>query len=275
MAAEAARRSGSRARSPAPGRVSTLARCATAQPLLDPAEEAELARRWLEEGDRRAFDRLLLSHLKLVLAIAARYRGHRLSHEDLVQEGVLGLARAIAKFRPDGGARLSTYAAWWVRSAIQEAVYRNASVVRPLMGEAHIRAFFQGGRAGEPPLPLPCDLPLDSPARDGEGGGRLLSDLLPDDRPDAEALLDTSREAWRTRRDLSHALDALSARERQVITARFLRETPETLESLARGLGVTGERVRQIQAAALGKLRATLSSGGLSGVPAASVLELA
>ncbi len=284
MTMAAASRTGSRAGKPppaatrrhprVPGRGPALARCAGEHPLLAAEEEAELARRWLGQGDRRAFDRLLLSHLKLVLAIAARYRGHRLSQEDLVQEGVLGLARAIAKFRPDGGARLSTYAAWWVRSAIQEAVYRNASVVRPLMGEAHIRAFFQGGRAGvEAPLPLPADLPLDSPAHDGES--RALADLLADERPDAEAWLATRREAGRTRQELTLALGALTSRERQVITARYLSESPETLESLARALGVTGERVRQIQAAALGKLRATLSRTGLSAVPDAEVMELA
>lgn len=284
-AAQAAGRPGTSAgRAPGPaarprrrtaaGRAPTLARCAGDHALLEPEEEAELARRWREQGDRRAFDRLLLSHLKLVLAIAARYRGHRLSQEDLVQEGVLGLARAIAKFRPDGGARLSTYAGWWVRSAIQEAVYRNASVVRPLLGEAHIRAFFQGGRPGEEaPLPLPSDLPLDGPAHDREA--RPLADLLADGRPDAEAWLATRREAGRTRQELAQALDTLTPRERQVIAARYLSDTPETLESLARTLGVTGERVRQIQAAALGKLRASLSRTGLSAVPAAEVLELA
>ncbi|WP_162937748.1 sigma-70 family RNA polymerase sigma factor [Indioceanicola profundi] len=222
-------------------------------PLLTQAEEEALIARWQKGRDKRALDALLVSHLRLVIAIAARYRRQRHGYEDLVQEGVLGLSRAIERYRPDAGARFATYAAWWVKSAVRDAVYRNSSIVRPSMSARHLRAFFQAGSAVEAQILLPRDMSIHAPL--SEEGSGTMADLLADEGESPEEMLVRRRQERREETGLWAALAALNPREHRIIAARHLTEQPKRLAEIGRELGISGERVRQIETAALAKLR--------------------
>jgi RNA polymerase sigma-32 factor len=256
-------------------------------PLLDADNEQRLARRWREGGDDEALRELTGAYMRLVIAMATKFRRHGLPMADLVQEGAVGLMQAADRFDPDRGVRFSTYASWWVRAAMQDYVLRNWSIVRTGATASGKSLFFKlrglrarlgdlDGRLGaEARTKIAVDLgveeaeveamaarlagpdrSLDAPlANDAENDwlGRMSNER---DRPDrlAEATLDGERRHG----VIGRSMDRLTPRERLVVEARRLAEDPVTLEALGARLGLSKERVRQIEQGALARMRAAI-----------------
>jgi RNA polymerase sigma-32 factor len=250
-------------------------------PLLTPQEEIELATRWHEYGDRNAGDRLVTSHLRLVVKIAAGYRGYGLPAGEIISEGNLGLMQAVRRFDPDKGFRLATYAMWWIRASIQEYVLRSWSLVRIGTTVQQKRLFFNLRRAksqisaledgdlrpeqvlviarrlrvGEDAViqmnrRLGGDASLNAPiGEDGDSGD--WQGLLVDNAPSQERILIETENLDSRRAALHEALVVLNDRERRILTARHLADEPATLEVLAQEFGISPQRVRQIEVRSL------------------------
>jgi RNA polymerase sigma-32 factor len=251
-------------------------------PVLSSDEERDLAQR-ARSGDESAQLRLVQSHLRLVAKLARPYRATGLPLSDLMQEGVIGLLHAVRKFNPDKDARLATYAAWWVRSAIQDHVIRSWSIVRIGTTSAQKSLFLQlrkrlaegaGNLSDETAISLAqrfgataadvwalarrVALPDASIDQRAEMSDHSIAETLPAPDPSPEEIV-VERLAGRTRRQaLAAALAALSPRERLIIMRRHLAEACPSLETVAREVGLSKERVRQLEKAALAKLRSTL-----------------
>jgi RNA polymerase sigma-32 factor len=258
-------------------------------PLLDRDRELGLATRWREDQDEQALHELCTAYMRLVVAIAARFRTYGLPMSDLVQEGNVGLMLAAARFEPERELRFSTYATWWIRSCIQDYILRNWSIVRTGTTAAQKSLFFnlrrlrallrdptEGGLSPESRSYVAHALRVDEDEVDrmasrlsaadrslnapiGEAGDSEWQDLLPDmgALPEDETMMERDRETrhlW-----LSEALSDLTDRELIIIRERRLAEEGVTLETLGRKLGVSKERVRQIEHQALRKLRCALT----------------
>jgi RNA polymerase sigma-32 factor len=253
---------------------------ATRHPMLGRDEERLLATR-AEEGDAEAMHRLIGSHLRYVIRIARAYRGWGVPMADLVQEGVLGLVQAVRRFDPDRDVRLSTFAAWWIRQAVQEQALRSWSMVRIGTSNAQrmlalkLRRMADAwGEPAEDRLTTLAeqfgtsfqevtrlarrmagrDAPLDADSAVGAG----LIERLVSDWPSPEQLLVRVREHLLLRDAMGTALAALTPREKLIIEKRYFADVRHTFEAIGRELGVSKERVRQIEARALAKLRALL-----------------
>ncbi len=254
-------------------------------PILERGYEANLARRWREKGDQQALDELVTSHIRLVVRIASKFRGYGLPIGDLIQEGNIGLLEAANRFDVTRQVRYSTYATWWILAAIQEYIVRNASIVRIGTTPAQKSLFFNLRRlraqltdnasvsmsdddrrliATELGVPIAAvermEAHLSHPDRSlnasvlGDDGDEA-QDFLADTGPSPEEIVQEDhdfavRNAW-----LRDAIGVLSPREQQVITRRFLEENKNTLAEIGESFGVTKERIRQIEAKALTKLR--------------------
>lgn len=260
------------------------------QPLLSRERERELAIAWREEGDSEALHLLTHSYLRLVIAIAAKFRNYGLPMNDLVQEGSIGLMQAAERFDPYREVRFSTYASWWIRSAIQDFVLRNWSIVRTGTTAAQKSLFFnlrrlrarieeQSGQMldEEGRQRIASELAVDindvrmMEARlsgsdhslnlaVGEDGEDEWQSFLPDERPDPEENTRQSHDVAVRHTWIAQALGELDQRERMIIEQRRLRDEGATLEELGRELGVSKERVRQLEHRALGKMRVAIAS---------------
>jgi len=270
-------------------------------PFLEREKEFMLAKRWREHDDTKAAHKLVTSHLRLVAKIARSYRGYGLPLADLVSEGNVGLMRAVKKFEPDRGFRLSTYAMWWIRAAITEYVLRSWSMVKIGTAAAQKKLFFGLRKikdklkiidAGElsPEQTARIAAAMDVPEADVTVMNRRLTagdaslnapltgddvtehlDLLMDDRADQETLLQDSQVGQLRSHMLTTAMTILKDRERHIITERRLKEEPSTLEDLANVYGISRERVRQIEVRAFEKLqKAMLQDALVSGATAVS-----
>ena len=257
-------------------------------PLLTRDHEFDLARRWRERMDEAALHELILSYTRLVIATASRFRNYGLPMGDLVQEGNVGLMQAAARFEPERDVRFSTYAAWWIRSAMQDYILRNWSIVRTGTTAAQKSLFFNlrrlrariekasggvmtpEGRASiaealdvslaeveamEARL-SGSDQSLNAPV--GEEGEEEWQNSLADNRPGPEEVVIGLRDAATRSRWLNEALSELTQRERTIIDQRRLREEAATLEELGRELGVSKERVRQLEHRAMQKLKQSM-----------------
>ncbi len=255
------------------------------EPLLQREDEFELARRWREDGDEAALHELVRSYMRLVISTAGRFRNYGLPVGDLVQEGNVGLMQAAARFEPDREVRFSTYATWWIRSAMQDYVLRNWSIVRTGTTAAQKSLFFNfrrlrariedttGARiddAGRLSIAEALkvdkaevesmeirlsvyDQSLNAPL--SESSEDDWQDFLPDDGPSPEEVAIGMRDSRTRSRWLAEALSELSPREQTIIRQRRLTDEGATLEELGRELGVSKERVRQLESRALNKLR--------------------
>ncbi|MBP5856363.1 RNA polymerase factor sigma-32 [Marivibrio halodurans] len=261
------------------------------QPLLTREREMELARLWRETGDEAALHEMVSAYTRLVVSMASKFRNYGLPVGDLVQEGSVGLMQAAARFEPERDIRFSTYASWWIRSAMQDYVLRNWSIVRTGTTAAQKSLFFNLRRlrariadasatqltpqqraaiAAElkvNPRDVESmesrlaagDQSLNAPVGEEEDGGNWL-DFLRDDRASPEEVVSGLRDSETRSRWLAEAIGELSAREQTIIRRRRLVEEGATLEELGRELGVSKERVRQLEHRALGKLRKSLES---------------
>ena len=258
-------------------------------PMLEKEEEFTLARRWRDEQDRDAAHKLVTSHLRLVAKIAMGYRGYGLPISEVISEGNIGLMQAVKRFDPEKGFRLTTYAVWWIRAAIQEYVLRSWSLVKIGTTSAQKKLFFNLAKAKQEiaaygdgdmkPDQVRAiarrldvseqevvmmnrrlsrgDSSLNAPyGRDEDGGER--QDWLPSEEADQEETLMEDQEWRRRRRILAEAMKSLNEREQQILTARRLQETPATLDELAQRFGVSRERVRQIEVRGFEKLQSAI-----------------
>jgi RNA polymerase sigma-32 factor len=254
-------------------------------PILAQREEYMLACRYRDHGDVEAAHKLVTSHLRLVAKIAMGFRGYGLPLADLLSEGNIGLMKAVKKFEPERGFRLSTYAIWWIRAAITEYILKSWSMVKMGTVSAQKKLFFSlrgiknrlkiadnvdlspeqakrlSRELGVPEDDLVAmnrrlmarDVSLSAPI--GDEDGIQFQDTLVDDRPSPEAEYAAHEEYGQRKKALHAALAKLPRREREILTERCLKENPATLEDLGRVYGVSRERVRQLEARALGKLK--------------------
>jgi len=259
-------------------------------PYLERDEEHALAVRWRDHGDEAALHRLTSAHMRLVIALAAKFRYFGLSMSDLIQEGHIGLLEAAARFEPDRQVRFSTYATWWIRASIQDYVLRNWSIVRGGTSSAQKALFFNLRRLraklqqGEEPMPASQmyqeiaekigvsaadvalmdarlsgpDTSLNAPVGEQDGAGADRVDFLVCDQPLPDELVGEAIDSERRANWLKNALGVLSERELKIVRERRLSEEGVTLEALGERLGISKERVRQIENRALEKLRAAL-----------------
>jgi RNA polymerase sigma-32 factor len=264
-------------------------RTAMREPLLERDHELDLARRWREDGDERALHRLVRAYTRLVISTASRFRHYGLPLADLVQEGNVGLMQAAARFEPEREIRFSTYATWWIRSAMQDFILRNWSIVRIGTTTSQKSLFFNLRRlrarlqdpsetamSGEVREAIADSLGVslrDVEAMEGRLGGQDQSlnatvsedgeddwqGRLADERPSPEQVVTGARDSRTLSAWLAEALADLNPRERIIIDQRRLREEGATLEELGRDLGISKERVRQLESRALLKLRQRLS----------------
>jgi RNA polymerase sigma-32 factor len=257
-------------------------------PMLEAQEEVLLARRWREHKDRDAAQRLVSSHLRLVVKVASGYVGYGLPPGEIISEGNVGLMRALERFEPDRGSRFATYAVWWIRASIQDYILRSKSLVKIGTTANQRKLFFKlrqaKGRIGaieegdmrpdqveliakelgvsgqdvvDMNRRLAGDLSLNAPlVEDDEASS--WQDRLVDDAPSQERTLAEGQQGARRRKALAEALAVLSERERRIFVHRRLAEEPITLNELADELGVSCERVRQIEVRAFQKVRSAV-----------------
>ena len=254
-------------------------------PLLTVQQEQDLARRWRDRRDPDAIRQLVGSHLRLVIKIARSNRGYGLPMNDLISEGMVGLMQAAERFDPDRGFRFATYAMWWIRATIQEYVLHSWSLVKIGTTAAQKRMFFnlrriksglqlldEGDLAPEAVAEIARELGVRE-AEVVEMNRRLASgdqslnamvsgdsnqdwqDFLVDERLDPETLIANADEFEKRRKLVHDALKLLPARERRIVEQRKMRDEPLTLGQLAQELGVSRERVRQLEVRALETIR--------------------
>jgi len=256
-------------------------------PVLSREEELELARRFHGENDLDAARTLVMSHLRFVLHIARGYNGYGLPMGDLVQEGNVGLMKAVKRFNPDMGVRLVSFAVHWIRAEIHDYVLRNWRLVKIATTKAQRKLFFNLRRmkknlawlTQEETNAVARDLGV-TPAEVTEMEQRLAArdmsfDPAPDaddeehygpslylPSPDADPAEQAEESEWDNdvRERLEAAITQLDARSRDIVRKRWMAEEKATLHELAAEYGVSAERVRQIEAAAMKKIRTELAA---------------
>src|SRR5512137_67495 len=259
-------------------------------PMLTPEEELRLARTYREKDDLDAAGRLVMSHLRLVVAVARNYLGYGLPHADLIQEGNIGLMKAVKRFDPERGVRLVSFALHWIRAEIHEYILKNWRLVKVATTKAQRKLFFnlrsmkQGvgtmsqvevARIARELNVKPeevaemetrmtgADLSLEGRSEDGEEEFAPIAYLADPEAEPTQVLERRQHELLQTD-GVRRALARLDDRSRRIVEARWLDEDADgnvgtaTLHDLAREFGVSAERIRQIEVKALQKLRAAL-----------------
>ena len=256
-------------------------------PLLTHEEEQEYARRFRQENDLEAARKLVLSHLRVVVAIARGYMGYGLPQADLIQEGNIGLMKAVKRFDPERGVRLVSFAVHWIRAEIHEFILRNWRIVKIATTKAQRKLFFnlrslkqslgtmgnddvqamarQLGVKAEEVVEMETrlggrDVALEPLNDEDEDAFAPISYLAAEEAEPAEVL--EYEETARLRSSgLEKAIESLDARSRRIIEARWLNEkNPATLHDLAAEFGVSAERIRQIESKALTKMKGVIAA---------------
>ncbi|WP_417254084.1 RNA polymerase factor sigma-32 [Celeribacter sp.] len=274
-----------------------LPRRAMKAEMLDLETEQALARAWRDHGDEEALHRLVTAYMRLAISMAAKFKRYGAPMSDLIQEAGLGLMKAAEKFDPDRGVRFSTYAVWWIKASIQDYVMRNWSLVRTGSTSAQKSLFFnmrrvqarlereasaQGEALDHDQLLQMIAMDLGVPLRDvevmdgrlsgsdfslnaqqsGEDEGREWIDTLADEGATTAEMVGEAHDQAQLKTWIFDAMDHLSERERFIVKSRKLTDEPRTLESLGDELSLSKERVRQLEAAALQKMRISLETNG-------------
>ncbi len=254
-------------------------------PLLTVEEEQALARRYTEQGDLDAARQMVVSHLRFVVHIARSYSGYGLPQGDLIQEGNIGLMKAVKRFNPDQGVRLVSFAVHWIKAEIHEFVLKNWRIVKVATTKAQRKLFFNLRRAKTGSnwltreeaevvardLNVPVeevhrmearlysrDASFDAPVDDDDSVAFAPEQYLEDRRYDPATALEEGD--WHAHHEerLGHALRTLDDRSQHILKRRWLDDDKATLQDLADHYGVSAERIRQIEANAMKKLRTAL-----------------
>ena len=268
----------------------SLTRKAVKAELLDAETELQLAYAWRDSRDEAALHRLITAYMRLAISMAAKFKRYGAPMSDLVQEAGLGLMKAADKFDPDRGVRFSTYAVWWIKASVQDYVMRNWSMVRTGSTSSQKSLFFNMRRvqaqlereaqqtgekldkhqlnqliATEVGVPLNdvemmdgrlsgSDFSLNATKASDEEGREWI-ETLEDENARADLAVEEDYDQQRLSDWLGVAMNALNDREQFIVRERKLIDSPRTLESLGAELGLSKERVRQLEAAAFGKMR--------------------
>ena len=264
-------------------------------PILTADEEFMLAERYIKSDDNEAAHKLVTSHLRLVAKIAMQYRGYGLPVSDLISEGNIGLMKAVKKFEPERGFRLSTYAMWWIKASVTEYVLKTWSLVKMGTMAAQKKLFFSLRKAKRrleiidnsdinpeqakllsQQFSLPekdimhmnsrmtiRDQSLNAPVSLSEDGSTEIQDTLVDSSPLPEAIVADRQEAEIRSDFLKAALNDLPERERDIFIERRLKDDPITLEEIGKGYGISRERVRQLENRAFEKVQKTIREKAL------------
>ena len=266
-------------------------KAAMSAPYLERDQERSLAVRWKDQRDEHALHHLAHAHMRLVIALAGRFRHYGLPASDLIQEGHVGLLEAAARFEPEREVRFSTYATWWIRASMQDYILRNWSIVRGGTSSAQKALFFnlrrlraklsRDNRPGDSAriyatiaqaigvskadvatmdarLSGP-DVSLNAPVSQGDDSSMSEHvEFLVDNRPLPDEVVTESIDTDRRIHWLQDAMAVLSEREMRILRERRLAEESATLEALGTRLGISKERVRQIENRAMEKLRRVL-----------------
>jgi RNA polymerase sigma-32 factor len=255
-------------------------------PLLTAEQEAELGRRLQRDDDLDAARQLVLSHLRLVVAVSRNYLGYGLPQADLIQEGNVGLMKAVRRFDPERGVRLVSFALHWIRAEIHDYILRNWRLVKVATTKAQRKLFFNLRSMKKTGATLTSaearaiardlgvkpeevvemetrlsgrDIALE-PQADDEGNVVAPIAYLTDSEDEPAQILERAETAENRRTGLNRALAKLDDRSRRIVEARWLREDdPATLQDLADEYGVSAERIRQIESKALKSMRAQMS----------------
>ena len=265
-------------------------------PMLEAQEEYTLAKDYADTGNKSAAHKLVTSHLRLVAKIAMGYRGYGLPVGEVISEGNIGLMRAVQKFDPERGFRLSTYAMWWIRAQIQEYILRSWSLVKIGTTAAQKKLFFNlrrlkgeinaidGGAMTPDQVSeiadrlgvddrdvvqmegrLSGDQSLNAPLRAGDDGDGEWQDWLEDEADTPDVIVAENDERDARRQILIQAMQGLNERERDILMARRLADPPKTLEELSQQFDVSRERIRQIESRAFEKLKKAMMSKAQDG----------
>ena len=255
-------------------------------PMLTPERETELGRRLKEGNDLTAARDMVLSHLRLVVSVARNYMGYGLPQADLIQEGNVGLMKAVKRFDPERGVRLASFAIHWIRAEIHEFILRNWRIVKVATTKAQRKLFFNLRSMKASPAALTPteitqvaqtlnvkesdviemeqriqggDIALEPSPDDGEESVSPIA-FLADTAEGPSDLYEREQGEQLKARGLAQALAGLDDRSRRIIKARWLAESqPRTLHQLADEFGVSAERIRQIEAKAMQKMKKALA----------------
>lgn len=270
----------------------SLARAASKAPYLEREEEHQLALRWANERDQDALHQLTSAHMRLVIAVAAKFRRYGLPMSDLVQEGHVGLLESAMRFDPHREIRFSTYATWWIRASIQDYILRNWSIVRGGTSSGQKSLFFNLRRLRAQILTNDqtinsqdlykelskaigvsvkdvetmnarlggSDVSLNMSVASEDESGTEYQDFLEADEPQPDEIVSESIDTERRKEWISSALNILNERELKIVSRRKLADKSATLEELGGELGISKERVRQLENRALKKLKVELTN---------------
>ncbi|MCK2089735.1 RNA polymerase sigma factor RpoH [Thauera aromatica] len=272
---------------PAAGSLDQYIQTVNRMPMLSEQQEVELATRLREEADVEAARQLVMSHLRVVVAIARGYLGYGLPHADLIQEGNVGLMKAVKRFDPARGVRLVSFAIHWIKAEIHEYILKNWRLVKIATTKAQRKLFFnlrslkrdsttlnpgevdaiatQLGVKPEEVVEMETrlggrDIPLDAGSDDEDERFAPIA-YLPDPHAEPSEVLEQAQLAYLQDRGLKSALAGLDERSRAIVQRRWLTEDRSaTLHELAAEYGVSAERIRQIEAKAMQKMRGMLAA---------------
>ena len=271
----------------ATGSLDTYIQSVNRFPLLSPQEETDLARRFRDHEDLDAARQLIMSHLRVVVSIARGYLGYGLPQADLIQEGNIGLMKAVKRFDPERGVRLVSFAVHWIRAEMHEFILRNWRIVKIATTKAQRKLFFnlrsmksgldtlgaaevksmatQLGVKAEEVVEMETrlggkDVALETLKDDSEDNFAPIS-YLRDTRAEPDHIMENEQSSRLRGDGLEHALASLDARSRRIIETRWLRESEHaTLHDLAAEFGVSAERIRQIVNKAMQKMRSMMDA---------------